>query len=184
MRKFIIAAAVTTSALAATPAAAQYYPAPQQVPYGYGYGQPQGYGYGQPQGYGYDHRDQQGLIRSYIVRADQLRQRVERLDNRDRISEREARRLRQEAADLQQRARGYAAHGLNGRERQDLDIRIARLQQAIRYERQDGNDRRYGQNDYREWTDEYGRRNTFIDRNGNGLDDRWERNRQRDRDDD
>jgi opacity protein-like surface antigen len=72
MKKFLIAAAGVGALAAAAPAAAQYYPAPQ-----YGYGQPVNYGYGQPQGYGYgyNNRDQQGLIRSYIVRADQLRQR-------------------------------------------------------------------------------------------------------------
>lgn len=171
MRKFFIAAAVATSALAAAPAAAQYYPGPQPVPYGYG----------QP-GYGYNYQGQDRLIRSYIARADQLRNRVERLDSRDRVSEREAARLRREAAQLQQRVRAYAQNGLNWRERQDLDNRIAWLQRAIQSERWDGNDRRYGNNDYREWTDEYGRRNTFIDRNGNGVDDRWERNRNRDDD--
>lgn len=172
MRKFIIAATVATSALAAAaPAAAQYYP---------GYPQ-QGYGYG------YDHRDQQGLIRSYLVRTDQLRQRVERLDSRDRISEREARGLRRAAADLQGRARTYASNGLDWRERQDLDVRIARLQQAIRFERRDGNNQRWGDNrrwdgERREWIDENGQRNTFVDRNRNGVDDRWERNRDRDDD--
>lgn len=171
MRKFFIATAVATSAFAAAPAAAQYYPAPQPVPYGYG----------QP-GYGYNYQAQDRLIRSYIARADQLRNRVERLDSRDRVSEREAARLRREATQLQQRVRAYAQNGLNGRERQDLDYRFAQLQQAIRSERFDGNDRRYGYGERREWTDEYGRRNTFVDRNGNGVDDRWERNRNRDDD--
>lgn len=184
MKKFIIAAAVATSALAVAPAAAQYYPAPQPVPYGYGYGQPQ-YGYGQP-GYGYGYQNQQGLIRSYVIRADQLRQRVERLDSRDRISEREARRLRNAAIDLQNRTRAYARNGLNNRERYELDQRFASLQQAIRYERHDGNDRRWGSNDG-QWRDrdrdgQWDRRDGWVDLNRNGVDDRVERRWERDDD--
>jgi hypothetical protein len=120
MSKFFIAAAVATTALtAAAPAAAQYYPA---------------------QGYGYNNGG--GLVRSYIVRADQLRQRIDRLDGRDRVSEREARQLRRAAADLQARTRDYARNGLNNRERYELDQRFAQLQQAMRYERRDGDNRR------------------------------------------
>ena len=119
MKKFLIAAAVATSALtAAVPAAAQYYPA---------------------QGYGYNGG---GVVRSYIVRADQLRQRIDQLDSRDRISNREADRLRRAASDLQRRTRDYARNGLNNRERYELDQRFNQLQQAIRFERRDGNGRR------------------------------------------
>jgi len=117
MKKFLIAAAIATSALtAAAPAAAQYYPG-------------QGYSQG-------------GSVRSYIVRADQLRQRIDRLDGRDRVSEREARQLRRAAADLQNRTRSYARNGLSNRERRELDQRFAQLQQAIRFERRDGDNRR------------------------------------------
>lgn len=158
MRKFLIAAAVSASAMvAAAPAAAQYYPQPQQ-PYGYG------------NDYGYN--NQQGLVRSYIVRVDQLRQRVERNDSRDRISEREARRLRNEAVDLQRRVRAYAQNGLNGRERYELDRRIAGLQQALRYERNDGNNR--GQWRDRDNDGRWDARDGFVDRNRNGVDDRYE----------
>ena len=130
MKKFLLAAAATTGALlAAAPAVAQYYPAP-------GYGQHYG------NGYGYNNYDQGGLIRAYIVRADQLRHRIERLDGRDRISEREAHQLRRAAADLQGRTRAYARNGLNNRERFELDQRFAQLQQAIRFERRDGDNRR------------------------------------------
>jgi hypothetical protein len=149
MKKLLIAAA-GLSALTAAPAAAQW-------------GQPQGYGYG----YGYNNQQQHGLIRSYIVRADQLRKRVERLDGRDRISEREARRLRQDAAELQQRVRAYANNGLTGSERRDLDIRIARLQQRIQMDRRDGR---------------HAGRGGWIDQNRNGVDDRNEGYYQNDRD--
>ena len=157
MRKFLIAAAVATSAIAAaTPAAAQYYPAQQR-------------------GYGYNYNyNQQGLVRSYIVRADQLRQRVERLDGRDRVSEREARRLRNAAIDLQNRTRSYARNGLSGRERQELDHRFAQLQQAIRSERFDGNNRRGNGR----W-DNDGRRDGYRDYDRDGRNDRYEDDRGR-----
>jgi opacity protein-like surface antigen len=177
MKKFLIAAAGLSALAAAAPAAAQYHPA-------YGYGQPQGYGYGygQPQGYGYgyNNRDQHGLIRSYIVRADRLRMRVERLDSRDRISEREARRLRDDAAELQRRVRDYARNGLSFNERRDLDYRLARLEQRVRMDVRDGRER-YAERDW----DRDGRRDDrdgWVDRNRNGIDDRYER--RWDRDDD
>lgn len=186
MKKFLIAAAGLSAFAAAAPAAAQYYPGP-----GYGYGQPQGYGYGYGQphgygyGYGYNHQNQHGLIRSYIVRADQLRQRVERLDSRDRISEREARRLRSAAADLQRRARGYARNGLSYNERRDLDVRFARVQHQLRIDVRDGRYDRWADNRGRDW-DRDGRgdgRDNWVDRNRNGIDDRYEQRRW-DRDDD
>ena len=86
MRKVLLTVAAAASALAiATPAAAQYYPAPP--PPGYGQGYNNGYN-----GYGYDNR--YGAVRSLQVRVDRLQQRIARFDSRDRISEREARKLR------------------------------------------------------------------------------------------
>lgn len=164
MRKFLIAAAVATSAVAAVPASAQYYPAPQG--YGYGY-----------------NNNQQGLVRSYLVRADQLRQRIERMDSRDRISEREARRLRNAAIDLQRRTRAYASNGLSWRERQELDRRFAQLQQALRYERNDGNNRRGGWDDRRGYDNgDLARRNGWTDRDGDGVWDHEDRFVDHDRD--
>ena len=165
MRKFLIAAAVATTALtAAAPASAQYYPQPQQ-PYG--------------NAYGYNNYNQHGLIRSYIVRVDQLRQRIERLDSRDRISEREARRLREDARELQARVRDYARNGLNFRERQDLDYRIARLQHRLQRDVRDGR-----WNDDRQWRDRdddgrRDRRDGWIDNDRDGRDDRYEDDRGR-----
>ena len=156
MKKFLLAAAGLAAVTAAAPAAAQY------QPYGYGYG------YGQPQGYGYNQR---GIVNSYIVRADRLRQAVERLDSRDRISEREARRLRSDAAELQRRARAYANNGLSWNERADLDRRFAILQQRLQRDVRDGRQGR--------WADGHG---SWIDRNRNGVDDRFERRSDWDRD--
>nr|WP_294170406.1 hypothetical protein [uncultured Sphingomonas sp.] len=181
MRKYLIAAVVATSALtAAAPAAAQYYPAPQPYGYGYpqpnyGYGQPRqpNYGYGQPnygygyqQPYGYGH-NQQGLVRSYMARVDQLLYRIDRLDGRDRISEREARALRNEALNLRQRIARSGYNGLNGRERQNIEYRLAYLQDRVRHERRD----RDGRVDR---GDRDGRDGRWIDRDRDGRNDRYE----------
>lgn len=178
MRKYLIAAAAAGSALvAAAPAAAQYYPAPppptpygyQQPGYGYGYQQP-GYGYGYQQpgygyGYGYGY-GQQNAFRNYMARVDQLMYQINRLDNRDRISEREARGLRNEALQLRQRIARSGYNGLSGRERQDISYRLARLEQRIAHERRDRDGRADG------W-----RNNGWIDRDRDGRDDRYEDDR-------
>ena len=167
MKKFLIAAAGLSALAAAAPASAQYYQ---------GYGQPQGYGYG------YNNYDQRGLIRSYIIRADQLRQRVDRLDGRDRVSEREADRLRAVARDRQRRTRDYARNGLSFNERRDLDIRFARLQQQIRIDVRDGNGRWARNNGDWDRDGRWDNRDQWIDRNRNGIDDRREGFIGRDRD--
>ena len=158
MRKFLIAAAVSVSALAAaSPAAAQYYPAPQ--PYGYG------------QGYGYNNNSQ-NAVRNFVHRVDQVRYHIDRLDNRDRISEREARSLRNEAYHLRNRVLRSGWNGLGWRERQDLNVRLARLEQRVRYEARDGDNRRDGwrNNDHRDG---------WIDRDRDGRHDRYEDDRGR-----
>ena len=87
MRKVLISVAAAASALAlAAPASAQYYPAPQVPVNGYGYG-----------------NNNHGSVRSLQVRIDRLQQRIARFDSRDRISEREARRLREESRDIEKR---------------------------------------------------------------------------------
>jgi hypothetical protein len=168
MKKILFAAVGLSAIAAAAPAAAQGYP-------GYGYNQPYG------QAYGYNYGDQQGVVRSYLIRADQLRRQVDRLDNRDRINEREARRLRAAAADLQNRTRAYAQNGLSGRERAELDQRFAQLQQALRRDARDGRGQWGNQRD-RDWDGVRDRRDGWIDANRNGIDDRQERGSYYDRD--
>lgn len=161
MRKFLISAAVAASAVAvASPAAAQYYPQPQ----GYGY---QGYGY---QGYGYNAN--YGQTRSLIARVDQIRRQIDRLDSRDRLSNREADRLRYEARIVRDQVRRASFNGLSFRERQALQYRIARLEQRVRRDAYDGN--RWGSRN-----DGYnnGYNNVGWDRDRDGLDDRYERDR-------
>ena len=155
MRKVLILVAVAASALAiAAPASAQYYPAPQGPVNGYGYG------YGQNNNY--------GSVRSLQVRIDRLQQRIARFDSRDRIGEKEARRLREESRDIEKRLHRAARYGLNPQEYASVNYRIQRLEQRLYRDANDGN--RWGNND--QWRD----------RDRDGRNDRWEDDRGRDHD--
>ncbi len=157
MRKFLIAAVMATSTVAlAAPAAAQWAPAPQ--------------GYGYNNGYGHNNNNY-GQARSLQVRINNVQRQVARLDSRDRISEREASRLRYEAANLERRFRAAAYNGLNYREAQDLNYRLARLEQRLRRDVRDGN----GWNN-RGYNNGYNNGGAY-DRDRDGLDDRYERDR-------
>jgi hypothetical protein len=152
MRKFVIAAAMAASTLiVAAPAAAQGYP-----------GSDNGYGYNQ--GYGYNNN--YGQVRRLQARIDQLQHQINRLDSRDILSEREARNLREESRGVEYRLRRAARYGLNGRERYDIERQIHRLEIRIQREARDGN--RYGGH--------YGRAG-WSDRDRDGLNDRYERDR-------
>ena len=144
MRKVLLTVAAAASALAiAAPAAAQYYPAPQ--------------------GYGYNNN--YGGVRSLQVRIDRLQQRIAQFDSRDRISEREARRLREESRDIERRLRKSARNGLNPQEHASITHRIQRLEQRIFRDARDGN--RYGYNAGGSWSD----------RDRDGRNDRYEDDR-------
>ena len=146
MRKVLISVAAAASALAfAAPASAQYYPAPQVPVHGYGY------------------NNNYGSVRSLQVRIDQLQQRIARLDSRDRISEREARRLREESRDIEKRLHRSSRNGLNRQEYASVNYRIQRLEQRVFRDANDGN--RWGGND--QWRD----------RDRDGRNDRWEDDR-------
>src|SRR5215210_9377397 len=85
MRTVLITLAAAASALAvATPAAAQYFP------------QPRGYAYG------YDNR---GQAQRLAVRIDNIQRQIHRLDRRNVLSNREARRLRNESLQIERRLR-------------------------------------------------------------------------------
>jgi hypothetical protein len=118
MRKIILPLVAAGAALAvATPAMAQPYPAP-----GYGYG----YGYGQ--------------VRALQVRIDNIERQIDRLDRRDRIRDRSADRLRDEANRIENRLHRAARGGLNPREAQGIEYRIQRLEQRVQFAMND----RYG----------------------------------------
>jgi hypothetical protein len=145
MKKIIIAALAATTALAATPAAAQ----------SGGYG---GNGYGNVE-----------------VRADQLRMRLQAGVQSGAITRSEAMPLREQLRQLTRLEALYARDGISGRERADLQQRINSLRQGIRMAERSGDSRygrdddRYDRDD-----DRYGRRDvdSRYDRDNDGWDDR------------
>jgi hypothetical protein len=166
MRKVLMSLAAAGTALAfATPAAAQYYP-------GQPYGQP--YGYGSPYGNAYGYNNY-GQVRSLQARINNVERMINRLDRRDRIRDRSADRLRNEANRIERRLRSAGRNGLNPYEARDLQIRISRLEQQVNYSLAS----RYGRNGYNGYNNGY----YGYDRDRDGRDDRYENDRGRDHDD-
>jgi hypothetical protein len=128
MRKFLISLAAAGAALVvASPAVAQYYP---QQQYGYG---AQGYGYNN--GYG---------------QARALQQRIDAVQNRIRymgVRGKSAQRLRDESRSIERLLRAAQYNGLNPYEANDIQQRIARLEQRVNYAMQRGYGR-YGNAGY------------------------------------
>ena len=156
MRKFLISAAVAASALAvAVPASAQWASPPPPGAYGY--------------------HNNYGQVRSLQVRIDRIQRRIERLSQRRALTPNEARGLRAESRQIERRLRASASFGLHPRERRDIEIRIARLEQHVRHEVRDG---RRGWTPYAYDQNAYG----YFDRDRDGWDDRYEDDRGRDRD--
>jgi hypothetical protein len=158
MRKVLISLAAAGAALvAASPAAAQYYPVPQPAPYGYN-----GYGYNS---YGYN--GGWGQVRALQARIDNVERRISWLDRRDRIGDRSADRLRYEADRLEQRLHYAARGGLNPYEARDIEFGIGRLEQRIQYAVANG----YGRDGWRDRDDRWGHDGRWD------RDDRWDRDR-------
>ena len=154
MRKIFISAILAASTLAiAAPAAAQNY-------------QPQ---YGAPYGNAYGYNNNQGQVRSLMVRINNLERQIVQLDRRNILSNREANRLRSQANTIERQLRSASYNGLNRNERRNIEVRIARLEQNIRHQANDGN--RYGNRN-----DGYGNAYAY-DRDRDGRDDRYEDDR-------
>ena len=152
MRNILITLAAAASALVvAAPASAQYFP--------------------QPQGNAYGYQGNWGQTRRLQTRIDQIQRQIERLDRRNILSEREARRLRQDARQLEHRLRYVRQGGLHPAERHDVELRLARLEQRLWRDARDGN----------RWGGGYSQQGAY-DRDRDGRDDRWEDDRGRDRD--
>ena len=152
MRTVIISLAAAASALAvATPAAAQYFP------------QPQGQAYGQ---------NVYGQARALSVRIDNIQRQIHHLDRRNILSDKEARRLRSESLQIEQRLRIMRQNGLHPRERYDVERRIAWLEQRLWRDARDGNRNGYG-NGYRQGYNQQG----YVDRDRDGRNDRLEDDR-------
>jgi hypothetical protein len=146
---FVISLAAAGAALAvASPAAAQYYP--QQQPYGYG-GQ-QSYGYGAQRygnGYGYNGYGQNnyGQVRSLQARIDAVQYRLRYLGRGYGGRGNSANGLREESRNIEQRLRYAGRNGLNPYEANDIQNRIARLEQSVNYAMA-GRNGRYGYSGY------------------------------------
>lgn len=150
MRKVLLSVAAVASALAvASPAAAQYYPAPQGPVHGYG-------------------NNNYGHVRNLQVRIDNLQRQINQLDRRNILRDREAERLRDQSREIERQLRYSARNGLSPYEANAVERRIARLEQRIYRDANDGN--RWGRND--DWRD----------RDRDGRNDRWEDDRGRDHD--
>lgn len=82
--------------------------------------------------------------RDASIRSDinDLRRDVDRAAARRTISEREARSLRRDAAEIQRLYASYARNGLTNREMQTLQRRVDRVHVALRMERLDRDGRR------------------------------------------
>jgi hypothetical protein len=144
----MITLAATASALVvATPASAQYFP------------QPQGYATGW---------HNSGQARALKSRIDAIQRRIEHLDRRNILSDREARRLRQDSRELERRLRIVRQNGLAPQERYDIERRLARLEQRLFRDARDGN--------------RHNAQSGHHDRDRDGRDDRYEDDRGRDRD--
>lgn len=91
----------------------------------------------------YDDYRRYGLAQDIRAQINELQRRVERVDYRDRISEREAAGLRNAVYGLRQQFRDYNRDGLSQREARILHDRIHDVRQRLRFERQDRDGRRW-----------------------------------------
>lgn len=150
MRMFIVSLAAAASALAvATPASAQWTPQPYP---------PAPYGYGTP-GYG-----QYGQVRALQARINGIQRQIRFLDQRNILSNREARRLREQSRSIEHRLLHASRYGLNPYEARSIEVQIARLEQRVRREAMDRNGRwgryaGYGDRDFDRTHDNWHDRN-------------------------
>lgn len=89
--------------------------------------------------------DQRTPYRADQIRAqiNDLQRRIDRNDGRDRISEREARALRNDVRGLQATFRAYNRNGLDRREMAVLNQRIDNIRTRLHIEKRDWNNRRW-----------------------------------------
>lgn len=147
MKKLMTALLAVSALAAAAPAVAQDYSRGSDRGYDRGYdrGDDRGYDRGDDRR-GDNHDGRYGYGRDNLRQEyDRLAQRIQRAQRNRTISYREADRLNQQLRMLRMTDRQYrmSGGGLNRRERMDLDQRVNRLERQIRWERRDGDDRRY-----------------------------------------
>jgi len=127
MRKFLISAALVSTVLTAAPAMAQYQGRP---------GTAQGWNRGGPD------RGQVNNLLQDLNRAERQIDVAQRR-GRDGISPREAAGLRREAQQIRLRLNQAFRGGINNREFAELRLRVNRLEQRVRFERHDRDNRRH-----------------------------------------
>jgi hypothetical protein len=168
MRKLLISVVAAASTMAiAVPAAAQL-TVSVGTQYGSQYGSYYGNQYGTPYGNAYGYHNNAGQVRDLMVRLNHLERQISLLDRRNILSDREANRLRFQADRIERQLRAASYNGLNGYEARDIYVRIARLEQNVRYQANDGNG--YGNRGYGSYGNAY-------DRDRDGRDDRYEDDR-------
>ena len=103
------------------------------------------YNQGRDNGYNHNNHNNNGYNNGRGIEREitQLERQVNRGDNRDRISEREAAGLRRDVAQLRWTYRSYARDGLSNREVRTLQDRIQRIRHRLQNERHDRDGRRY-----------------------------------------
>lgn len=139
------------------------------------YPQQQPYGYGAPQQYGYGYNNGFGQVRALQARIDAVQYQIRQLDQRRVLRGESARRLRDESRNIERRLRSVSRYGLNGYEASDIQTRIARLEQRVRYAMAS----RYGYNRYNGYN---GYNNQYGSGGRDHGDDRDEGNRYGDED--
>ena len=168
MRKFLISAAVTASALAAAaPAAAQVYPAPR-------YNQGAGY----QNHWLFDFRNQR-YARMMQDRVTRIRHDIRQMAAQRILSRGEFRSLDGEARLLQDRIFRSSRNGVNRNEARRIDRSVRRLEERVVREARDWN-RRTGVRRYNPWN--YNQYWNQYDRDRDGRNDRYEDDHGRDRD--
>ncbi len=185
MRNITLTLAAAGAAIAfAAPASAQYYPAPHYTP------AQQGYGYQQP-GYGagswlFNFRDQR-YARMMQDRVQRIRHDIRQMGAYRILSPREVRDLDREARAVQDRINRYARFGVSNSEARRIDNRVRRLETRVMREARDWNRRpgvrRYNVYNYDQYQNYYGR-DGGRDRDRDGLNDRYERDRGTNHDED
>jgi hypothetical protein len=152
MRKTLLTLAAATSALAvATPAAAQYYRAPQQ-------------------GYGYNNSS--AAFRNLQVRIDRLQQQIRDLDNRNLLTNGQARQRYNESRIIERQLYGMARDGFSPREADELTRGLAQFERQVWNDTNGGRgwgheDNRYGYSEGRNW------QNRDRQRDERSENDRW-----------
>jgi hypothetical protein len=126
MRKVLISLAAAGVALGvAAPASAQYYGAPA---------------------YGYSNNNY-SQVRSLQYRVDAIQRQINVLDRRNVLSNREARRLRDDSRQVERQLYRAARYGLNPYEARNINYRIARLEQSVQRQAWDRDGRRWDRRD-------------------------------------